>query len=174
MLIEAMAEWNLSAHDDAEIAGLVARCFDTDFGGRSYFIQRHHLRLIHRQGAIIGHTALTLRAVELGERRLTIAGLAEVATDPAFRRRGIAAALLKEAILHAKASPAEHLLLFGTAKLYAAFGFCAVSNKLAHVATKGDRVARIVTDGHDNLMVLALRDQPWPQDETLDLRGPVF
>lgn len=174
MLIETIPEWRLTAADDAEIADLLARCFDTDFGGRSYFYQRHHLRLIHRRGAIVGHMALTLRAVQLGERLVTVAGLAEVATDLALRGQGIAAALLQAAIREADASPAEYLLLFGEAKLYAAAGFRSVSNKMAHVASKGHRVTRLVTDGNDALMVLPLRGLPWPVTAALDLRGPVF
>ena len=56
----------------------------------------------------------------------------------------------------------------------AAAGFQSVFNKMAHVAAKGSRVARLVTDGDDALMVLPLRDQPWPDTAPLDLRGPVF
>jgi len=98
MLIEKIPEWDLSSQDDAEIAALLARCFPTDFGGRSYFIQHHHLRLVVRQPQIIGHMALVLRSVQLGDRLVSIAGLAEVATDPAHRGQGIAAQLLQAAI----------------------------------------------------------------------------
>ena len=174
MLIETVPEWHLSAQDDVEIAALLARCFPTDFGGRSFFYQRHHLRLIHRQGPIVGHMALLLRAAQLGPDLITIAGLAEVATDPARRGQGIAARLLQQAITESKASPAQFLLLFGAAKLYAAAGFHTVSNGMAHIASKGTRVARLVTDGDDNLMVLPLRNQAWPATAPLDLRGPVF
>ncbi|MBC7478818.1 MAG: GNAT family N-acetyltransferase [Pseudorhodobacter sp.] len=174
MLIEKIPEMQLSTADDAEIAALLARCFDTDFGGRSYFSQRHHLRLVTRRHVIVCHIAMTLRAVQLGDQLVTIAGLAEVATDPSMRGQGIAGALLAEAITQAKSSPAEYLLLFGEAKLYSAAGFRTVANKMAHVATKGHRVARIVSDGDDALMTLVLRDQPWPATAPLDLRGPVF
>ena len=175
MQIETIPEWSLTAAVDAEIAALLARCFPTDFGGRSFFYQRHHLRLVTREaGAIVGHMALTLRAVQLGDRLVTIAGLAEVATDPAQRGKGVAAALLQVAIAEAKASPAEYLLLFGVAKLYNAAGFRKVSNKMAHVAARGTRAIRIVSAGDDNLMVLPLRDQLWPDAAPLDLRGPVF
>jgi len=175
MLIERIPEWHLNAADDAAIAGLLAVCFPTDFGGRSFFVQRHHLRLVVRdEGAIIGHMALTLRAVQLGGRLTTVAGLAEVATHPAHRGRGIAAALLQAAIRESRASPAEHLLLFGAAGIYQAAGFRTVFNKLAHVASKGSRVARLITTGEDHLMVLQTGDRPWPEDELVDLRGPMF
>ena len=175
MQIDRIPEWLMTPAVDTEIAALLARCFPTDFGGRSFFCQRHHLRLITRgSGAIIGHMALTLRAVQLGDRLVTIAGLAEVATDPNHRGKGIAAALLQAAITESQASPAEYLLLFGEAKLYAAAGFRAVSNKMAHVASNGTRLVRLVSDGDDGLMVLPLRGQDWPDTAMLDLRGPVF
>ena len=173
-MIDRIPEWHLSAQDDAEIASLLARCFETDFGGRSFFTQLHHLRLVHRQSVIVGHMALVLRAVLLGDRLVTVAGLAEVATDPAHRGQGIAGALLQTAISEARSSPAAFLLLFGEAKLYASAGFQPVANKMAYVVTTGSRVARIVSDGDDSLMVLPLSGQAWPYASTLDLRGPVF
>jgi predicted N-acetyltransferase YhbS len=168
--IERLAEWHMSTQDEASIADLLARCFETDFGGRSFFTHHHHLRLIIRAEGIIGHMALVLRSIDLAGRRVTIAGLAEVATDPAYRGQGIAAALLQVAIEEAKASPAEYLLLFGVAKVYAAAGLKAVSNPLTHFEVNGTRV---VSSGDDNLMVLPLRDAPWP-DGPVYLRGPVF
>ena len=168
--VERLDEWHLSARDEAAIAALLARCFTTDFGGRSFFTHHHHLRLVIRGDTIIGHMALVLRSILLDGRQVTIAGLAEVATDPAHRGQGIAAALLREAIEEAKASPAEYLLLFGVAKVYSAAGFRRVSNPLAQTRVDG---SRSVTAGDAALMVLPLRDTPWPEGP-VDLRGPEF
>ncbi len=174
MLIERIPEWHLSAADEAAIAALLAQSFPTDFGGRSFFTHHHHLRLVTRdQGRIVGHMALVLRSVDLGARRVTIAGLAEVATDAALRGKGIAAALLQAAITEAKASPAEYLVLFGVARVYAAAGFRTAANDMAQIVVKQARAGR-VTAKAEHLMVLALRAAPWPEDDLLDLRGPVF
>jgi predicted N-acetyltransferase YhbS len=174
MLIERIPEWHMTAADEAEIADLLARCFPTDFGGRSFFTHHHHLRLVVRQGGrIVGHMALVWRSVDLGSRRVTVAGLAEVATDPGQRGKGIAAALLQAAIEDARNSPAEFLLLFGVARVYAGAGFRVVANEMAQTVVKGTRVGR-VTGKSEHLMVLPLRDVPWPEDVLVDLRGPVF
>lgn len=173
--IERIAEWDLTAADHAAIAELLGRSFATDFGGRSFFTHHHHLRLVLRDhGRIIGHMALVLRSVRLGDRRVTIAGLAEVATDAAHRGQGIAAALLQAAIREAGTTTAEFLLLFGVARVYAAAGFATVSNRMAHLVTEGEVVRRVVSDGDDSLMVLPLRGVAWPDADLLDLRGPVF
>ena len=172
--IDLIPEMRLTAADEAAIAALLARSFPTDFGGRSFFNQHHHLRLVIRDGgAIVSHIAVVLRSVDIAGQRVTVAGLAEVATDPAHRGKGHAATLLRAAIEAASASPAAYVLLFGDAPLYAAAGFQPASNKMAHVVTKGARVGRVVSDGDDHLMVLPLRGQSWPKGP-LDLRGPVF
>lgn len=175
MRIERLPEWHLAPGTDAEIAALLAQCFPTDFGGRSFFIQRHHLRLVTRdRGRIVGHMALTFRAVALDGAIGTVAGLAEVATHPDHRGKGIAAALLQAAIAEARASLADHLLLFGVARLYAAAGFRPVRNRITHVVTTAKGARRVTSAGDDNLMVLPLKGQGWPEAAVLDLRGPVF
>lgn len=171
MLIERIAEMRLSPDDEAEIAALLARCFGTDFGGRSFFTHHHHLRLVTREGGrIVGHMALVLRSVDLGPRRVTVAGLAEVATDPGHRGRGIAARLLQAAIDAARESLAEYLVLFGDAGVYSAAGFKVVQNMMRQTAVNGTQGLAFA----EGLMVLPLRQTPWPEEATLDLRGPVF
>lgn len=175
MQIDRIPEWDLTPALDAEIAALLARAFTTDFGGRSFFQTRHHLRLIHRpQGAVIGHMALQWRAMRLGERLITVAGLAEVATDPAHRGRGIAAGLLQAAIDVARAGPAEYFLLFGVARLYAAAGFQTMHNPMIWTDMLGARTHAIHRESADSLMVLPLRDTAWDQGATLDLLGNLF
>lgn len=174
MEVERIPEWALTQSDDAEIAALLARCFDTDFGGRSFFQVRQHLRLVHRQGKIVGHMAVQFRAMRLGERLVTVAGLADVATDPSLRGRGIASGLLRVALAEAKASPAEYFLLFGTAQLYHAAGFRPVHNPLIWVEVRDALTRRIHRAPADGMMVLPLRAEAWDEAATLDLMGPTF
>ena len=175
MVVERIAEWALSAADDRAIADLLARCFDTDFGGRSYFHQRHHLRLLARdQGRIVGHMALMLRSVRLGEDRFEVACLAEVATDPARRGQGIASALLQAAVVEAQASPARHVLLFGTARLYEAAGFRRVANPMTFLHLESNQTQAILHEAAASLQVLPLRGVAWEPVAPLDLLGPLF
>jgi predicted N-acetyltransferase YhbS len=163
---DQIPEMQLSVADEAAISALLALCFTTDFGGRSFFTHHHHLRLVMRGGgAIISHVALMLRSVSIGGQRVTVAGLAEVATDPAHRGQGHAATLLSAAIEAAKASPAAFLLLFGQAGLYGAAGFRAVANPVTQL--------NLQSGAASGLMMLALQGKPWPAG-VLDLRGPVF
>jgi predicted N-acetyltransferase YhbS len=175
MRIEHIQEWALTAQDDAEIADLLARSFDTDFGGRSYFHQRHQLRLVTRDdGRIVGHMALMLRSVRLGAERFEVACLGDVATVPAYRGRGIAGALLQEAIAAAEASPGRHFLLFGVAPLYAGVGFRKAANPVTYLHLADDQSGGLRHELAENLMVLPLRAEPWDDGAELDLLGPLF
>lgn len=173
--IERIHETEISAADEAQIAALLATCFDTDFGGRSYFRTRHHLRLVIRdQGQIVAHVALQFRAVRLGGRLLDVAALAEVATHPDHRGKGLAAQLLQQAIAEAKAARAQHFLLFGTARLYAAAGFDRARNPMVYVEMDGARTGAIKREVAQVLRVLDLGDHPWDQTAELDVLGGLF
>ena len=173
--IERIHETELSATDEAQIVALLARCFDTDFGGRSFFRTRHHLRLVIRDGgAIVAHMAIQFRAVRLGGRLTDVAALAEVATHPDHRGRGLAGRLLQAAIDEARGARAAHFLLFGTAGLYAAAGFAAAHNPLVHVEIDGARTGALRRERAELLRVLDLGPAPWEPEAELDLLGGLF
>ena len=175
MTIELIPEMALSAADERAIADLLAASFATDFGGRSYYVQRHHLRLVLRdEGAIVGHMALLYRAIRQGNRLIDIVGLADVATAPGSRGKGIASRLLKDAIAVAQTSPASFLMLFGTAGLYGAHGFVAAQNELLYVPMEGAATGELRRDVSDALMVLPLRGADWDGEARTDLLGHKF
>ena len=174
-MIELIPETALTTTDEVQIASLLIRCFDTPFNNRSYYRQRPHLRLIQRQhGQIIGHIGLLLRPIRLGGALTEIAGLVEVATDPDHRGQAIASNLLRAAITQAHTMPAEYLLLFGEAALYAGNGFTRHTNILTYLDITEGRTRDILTEPAQTLMVLPLREQIWPATAPLDMLGPLF
>jgi predicted N-acetyltransferase YhbS len=175
MTIETIAEHLLTKADDRDIADLLANCFATDFGGRSFFQTRHSWRHVIRRDGLIAHLAVQLRAVRLGDQLLTIAGIADVATDPAHRGQGHAAALLQAALTAARHSPARHVLLFGTAQLYPAAGFRPVRNPLTYLELTGARTQELRRDQPgEHLQVLDLSTTSWDESKPLDLLGGLF
>lgn len=173
--IDRVHETEMSAVDEAQIAGLLALCFDTDFGGRSFFRTRHHLRLVIRDGgAIVAHMALQYRAVRLGGRLVDVAALAEVATHPDQRGKGFAGQLLQAAIAEARGARAQHFLLFGTALLYAAAGFVPAHNPLVFVGMDGARTGAVTREAAEVLRVLDLGPQVWDPAAVLDVLGGLF
>jgi predicted N-acetyltransferase YhbS len=175
MRIERIGELELSPPDEAQVAELLARCFATDFGGRSYFIQRHHLRFVVRDPGIVGHMGLTFRVARLGQDLVPVLGLADVATDPARRGEGIAARLLGDVIAWGRSSPADFLLLFGTAGIYAGAGCTRAANPMRYVDMTGARTHAVRDEPAESLMVLPLTPGAvWDDALPLDLLGHLF
>ncbi len=174
MRLSTLPETALTAADEAAIADLLARCFGTDFGGRTFFHQRHHLRLLAHDPDLVGHMALAFRAVRLGGALVDVIGLAEVATDPGRRGQGIAGRLLERALAEARQTRAAYFLLFGDAGLYHAAGFRPVANPLTWVDLRGAATRRVRQGPADSLMVLPLAGQDWPDGAPLDLMGHLF
>jgi predicted N-acetyltransferase YhbS len=174
MRIDRIEDMRLGTGDAAAIAALLARCFDTDFGGRTAFRQLHHVRIVARDPAIVGHIAITLRHVRQGARLIPVIGLAEVATDPGHRGRGIAASLLQAAIEEGRQSPAQFVLLFGNARLYAGAGFRAVHNMMRFVDMTGAVTGQVERQVAQELMVLPLTDRPWDAGTMVDMLGHLF
>jgi predicted N-acetyltransferase YhbS len=176
MTPETIPEHLLTNADEAEIADLLARCFTTDFGGRSFFQTRHSWRhILRHQDKIIAHLAVQLRAVRLGEDLVTVAGIADVATHPDHRGKGHAATLLQDALTASRQSPARHVLLFGTAQLYPAAGFRPIRNPLTYIDLTDARSGQLHRDRpEDHLQVFDLSRTPWDETKPLDLLGGLF
>ena len=175
MKIERHEEMRLGGGVEREIAGLLEACFPTDFGGRSFFQNRHHVRLLVREGGeLAGHLAVGYRAVRLGGRLLDAVGFAEVAVHPRFRRRGIGAALVEAGLEEGRAAGAAFALLFGEQRIYARAGFVAVSNPVVRVEMQDVRTEWIVRERAEHLMVRPLGEEAWDEDAELDLAGFTF
>jgi predicted N-acetyltransferase YhbS len=175
LTVEEISEHSLIPEDDRRIADLLARSFSTDFGGRSHFLIRHSWRhVIRGTERILAHMAVQLRVVRLDGRLVTIAAIADVATDPQVRGQGLAAALLQAAILRARSTLADHVLLYGTARLYAAAGFRPAANPTTFLDMPGAVTLAVRRAPAQHLMVLDLGPTPWNGTAELDLLGPMF
>ncbi|MCB5199368.1 N-acetyltransferase [Loktanella sp. TSTF-M6] len=175
MQIDVIPEMALTAQDDSAIAALLDRAFGPGFDGRSFFKQRHHLRIVaRRDGDILGHVALLMRDIRLGARLVPIIGLAEVATDPACRGQGIAGALLTEALTQARASLAEFVVLFGDRPIYAGHGFLRANNTLTYALLDDAQTQGMKSRVDDGLMILPLRGSAWDFQARVDLVGHLF
>jgi len=175
MKVDRIEETRLTAEDEAAIGRLLDAAFSSDYDGRSYFQNRHHVRFIIREDdQIIGHMALGLRAIRIGDRLVQAAGLAEVATDPQHRGKGIASTLMESVITEAKQSVADFLILFGDEPLYAGVGFQSKPNRTLSVSMHGVQTGPEENRQGDKLMILQLKDRPWDDRAFVDLVGFAF
>jgi predicted N-acetyltransferase YhbS len=174
-MIERIDELRLTAQDEAQIAALLIRAFGDSFAGRSYYRQRHHVRLVVRNdGRIAGHVALCLRDIRVGDKLIPIIGLAEVATDPTARGKGFATALLKAAIAEARQTPAQFFVLFGDLPLYGAYGFGPQTNMMRYVDIADGMTGSVREEPAEGLMVKPLREVSWDATAPLDMLGHLF
>ena len=165
----------LTPSDEAAISALLSRAYGDDLDGRSFYQNRHHVRLVVRDTAdIIGHLAIGLRAVRMGDRVMQAAGIADVATDPDHRGKGIASALLQAAIAEARASPAAIVMLFGDERIYIAAGFTPKPNPTRSVPMDDLWTAPVQERTGDSLMILPLGNTPWDDTALIDLLGFAF
>ena len=175
MQVERIEEMRLIAPDERQIAALLEAAFATDFGGKSFFQQRQHVRLVVRaDGQIVGHMGLCFRAVRLGGTLVDIVGLGDVAAHPGYRGKGIASTLMKAAIAEAKQTQAAFFVLFGDRPIYAGHGFENVAGRVRYIDLAGAQTGTVKEDHHPDLMVLPLMAQTWTTGQTLDLVGHSF
>lgn len=177
MVIDEIHEIDLTPGTETEIAAVIAAAFGPDDGydGRTFFKQRHSLRILARvDGELVGHLALVFRDIRIGDRHVPIMGVAEVATHPGFQNQGIASALLKHAIRISRKTQARFLLLFGVRPIYAGHGFREATNDLTWVAMQGMRTVEVETRPARAFLYLPLTDERWDNDAPIDLLGPTF
>ena len=175
MTLQRHEELRLPAAVEADIAGLLAECFPTDFGGRSYFQNRHHARFCVYEGErLAGHLAVLYRTMRLGEKCFDAVGIAEVAVHADFRRRGIAATLVEAALEETRLAHADAALLFGTASIYARAGFQTVTNPTTLIEMHAARTRTIEMIHAPHLMVCPQGDFAWEEAAPLDLGGFKF
>ncbi len=172
-----IADDQVDARLDARLRELLCACFtqpqDAVFRARRFFIQPPGHRWCLEDGAtgILGaHVAVHDRLLKSGERRFPLAGIAEVCVRPAFRGRGWARLLLREAHAFMAARGAAFAMLFGRAEVYRSSGYVPVDNPLRFFnhLTQAWR-----TEVKQGAMARPLSDLAWPSGE-LDLGGPVF
>lgn len=89
------------AEDPFEVAafGVTSRDKDTHFG-------------VRERGRLVAHAGLVEADVEVGERRLRVAGLGGVIVAPGLRGRGLARLVVDAAVAHARGTDAEFGILF--------------------------------------------------------------
>lgn len=165
-------EMRLTTAFETQIAHLLDEPFHGVFGTRTFFQNRHHVRFTaHKGEQLVGHLALGLRAVSLGEDLLDVIGIAEVGVDEVHRGQGIARELMMAALEEGRQSPAAFALLFGDANIYGGMGFAKATNPVTSTKFKAARTGETITETEHPLMVCPLTERDWDNSPHLDLAG---
>lgn len=171
-----MAEYTIDPTMNSEIRALLESSFPGFFRDRIYYKQVPSFRcLVRCHGKIVAQVGVVYRVIRVGERAVTIFGLADLCVDEAHRGKGLASRLLEEveslALLH-------HIdtlvLLADDHRLYLGHGFEAVKRPCTWLGIDEHRSLGMRSQNlGDCLLVKLLDDQPWPQGE-IDFLGFLF
>lgn len=173
--IERVEELRLNKATEAQIAELLDTTFTTDFGGRSFFQNRHHCRFIaFQKGELVGHLSIAYRAIQMGRQRVDIVGIGEVAVAAKARKQGIATELVHCAIEEGKAAEADFAALFGEESLYSKAGFVKGNNNITLSEMEGARTGTIVRENNPYFMIRPLGKLEWDFNVPVDLAGFSF
>ncbi|MGP6088742.1 GNAT family N-acetyltransferase [Antarctobacter jejuensis] len=173
-MIETIAEPDLVPEDEAQIAEILRDSFPTDFGGRSFYQQRPHMRIVWREERIVSQLSLFLRAIRVGDDLVDAAGIGDVATAPGARGKGHADAVVAKAVEVARSSGVRFLILFGDRTLYDRAGFLPVANRFRYIKMIGARTGEVTEGSSPFFRVKALTEERWQEGEQVDFLGHLF
>ena len=173
--IERIEELRLNHVQENDIAQLLKDTFSVNFQGRSFFQNRHHCRfLAYLENELVGHLAIAYRAIQMGNRRIDIVGIGEVAVASTARKQGIATKLVQCALEEGRLAGADFAALFGEEALYAKAGFLKASNVITLSEMEGAKTGAIVREPNHHFMINPLGGVKWDSNAPIDLAGFAF
>ena len=174
-LIEHTASDSSDPVRDAAVADLLDACFDGAHGGRTWFKQIPHVRLLAWSGNdLVGHAGLDYRMVRVGETIVPILGVVDLCVAPAARKRGIGAALLQRAEERSRGQSFA-LAMADDPRLYQRTGYSLLDvANVTFLAIYEMRCHSVIhRDLSEIFMVKQLTCDAWPEGP-IDLLGHLF
>ena len=181
MNIEFVPEIEIDKSTSSAISELLAQCFPDfsgEYGGRAYFKQLPHYRLLaYEDQRLIGHLSIDLRVMNLNGQAVTVFGAIDFCVSPNRQGSGIGSELLREFETVARDSNRVDFLFLvaDNPAIYESMGYQATT-----VRTKWLKI-----DQHKNygvgdeliadafMMYKAISDTQW-KDGELDLLGYMY
>ncbi|MCS3458970.1 MULTISPECIES: GNAT family N-acetyltransferase [Aeromonas] len=175
LLMELVAEIDLSPHQHEGITALRNTCFPAYALPRSYFKQRPHLRGLVWQGdQLVGHVGLDQRMIAVGDQPVAILGLIDLCVAPQLRGQGLASAMLAELQVFAHSKALDYLFLIAEdPSLYLANGFVQITQYCSWLRINDFKNYGVAVELLDDILIKAVGDAPWP-DRPIDLLGYMF
>ena len=185
MHVETLDRRNLSEADARPIAELLVKVFARrtleerleqlvnqwrDWRGPEAEFPRSVI--IREDGGVIAHAAALPRTIGTSQGEMTVLALAQVASDPALRGRGLGQAVVRAAFDAVDHGPFLHSLFqtsHNVQPFYEKLGACVVTNRIFNSLAE-DPAANPFWDA---VVMRYPAAKPWPSGE-IDLRGPGY
>ncbi|KKD60089.1 GNAT family acetyltransferase [Grimontia sp. AD028] len=143
MRIQYLPDSEVNASIDAKIRALLSKSFlnnnDSEhFAQHRYYKEMPQHRYMAWEGdELAAHIAVHEKQVSIDGIEYSIAGIAEVCVNQAFRGQGLVKQILKEVHQHRLAAGDDFALLFGEAEIYSSSGYETTTNVLMHNPENG-------------------------------------
>lgn len=90
-----------------------------------------NLRVVKARGRVVSLVGLCIRDADILGYRFRVVSVGSVCTDPAFRGRGLASALMRDAVAHSRSKGCSLMLISGDRSLYRLLGAVPITSFLA-------------------------------------------
>jgi GNAT superfamily N-acetyltransferase len=174
--VELIAEVNLSARHRNAISLLLNDCFPDYPGDQLFYPQPPHFRLLTWAGEqLSGHMAGIIRAIRVAGRPITIFGIADLCTDPAWTGQRIGSLLLNRMEELATLQGISYVMAMAVdEEFYLKSGYQIIDVRCTWLAyLQGRSLGLFQRTPPSGLMVKCLGQQAWPEGD-VDLLGPLF
>jgi|GEM_PF-2715772 len=172
MKYELIHELDVTPEDHTAFSAHIRAAFAENSaspGDRSFFFEPPHMRIVCRcDGQVVGHLAMFLRTVRVGEVNANTAAFGDVSVAKAYRRRGIAGDLVRRALKVAEDKGLDFVWLAGDERIYFEAGFLATANVVTRVSWE---TGESISDAAHDMLVHDLDSWDWNDDAPVNLLG---
>ena len=160
---------------ESALTALLEQSFPNTFDGRSFFKQEPHDRIVaSTSDSLVAQVGIDRRTINVGGKHLKIVGVIDLCVAEAYRKKGIARALLR-AVENFSDDREFVVLMADNQAIYAKSGYVSLKPALTKwLAIEDLRSHSIMErDLSDCFMYKSLQDTKWPDGE-IDLLGYLF
>ncbi|MFH1006092.1 MAG: GNAT family N-acetyltransferase [Candidatus Latescibacterota bacterium] len=92
---------------------------------------REYSRVVEEDGKVVAHVRIVDHPMRIGSAVVRMGGISGVFTHPAYRKRGYAQALMRDALAYMRSHDFDVSMLFGVPNLYPQFGYSVCLNRFS-------------------------------------------
>lgn len=174
--IELVTEIQMTPRHRSAIVSLLHQSFPDYPDHQIFYPQPPHFRLLAwREDSLVGHLAAILRSVMTGGKSITILGIADLCTDPAYTGQRIASRLLNRIEELALRQGIPFLMaMAANPEFYLHHKFLPIEVRCTWLAfMNGRSLGLFQRTPPSGLVVKPVGDMAWPPGD-IDLLGPLF
>lgn len=135
--IKQVAEWSAKVFCGGDHLFFFQERFERSHELGPHYV-REHTRVVEEDGKVVAHVRIVDHPMRIGSAVVRMGGISGVCTHPRYRKRGYAAALMRDSVAYMRAHGFDVSMLFGIQDFYPKFGYSVCLNRFSiKMAAKG-------------------------------------